>query len=121
MTTAIANADRRTIYSAFRLIEMFRDLHPDIPTQWVSVFLVIAMKPGIYQRDLLKLLDVSQSSISRNVLALSERNRHGGPGLGLILQRRDPFDARQITLHLTPAGMDVVNRVLSIGREQAES
>ncbi|MBD9558448.1 MarR family winged helix-turn-helix transcriptional regulator [Ensifer sp. ENS03] len=116
MTTSLANAEtaRRGIFSALQLIETFRELQHDMPMQTVSVFFVIAMRPGLYQRELLNLLDLSQPSISRNVMALGETNRHGEPGLGLIEQRRDPLDARQFTLHLTPAGKELVNRVLSI-------
>lgn len=116
MTTSLASAEtaRRGIFGALQLFETFRELQHDMPMQTVSVFFVIAMRPGLYQRELLNLLDLSQSSISRNVMALGETNRHGEPGLGLIEQRRDPLDARQFTLHLTPAGKELVNRVLSI-------
>ncbi|MGR9319157.1 MarR family winged helix-turn-helix transcriptional regulator [Rhizobium leguminosarum] len=120
-TTASATENRRGLFKAFQLIELFRDLHPDVPMQTVSVFLIIAMRPSVYQRELLKLLDISQASVSRNVMALSHVNRRGDPGLGLITQQRDPLDARQIRLRLTPAGKELANRVAALGRAKDAS
>ncbi|PZU83088.1 MAG: hypothetical protein DI528_17985 [Shinella sp.] len=118
MSIKITKADKHGLFSIYQIIETFRDLDHDAPMQMVSVFLVIAMRPGVYQRDLIGFVGISQPAVSRHVMALGERNRHGEPGLGLILQRRDPFDARQITLHLTPAGKALVERLLSIGQSQ---
>lgn len=119
MTTAATAASdhKRTLFRTLQFIEKLRELFPDTPMQTVSVFLIIAMKPGICQRDLLKLLDISQSGVSRNVMALGKVNRHGNPGLGLIVQQCDRLDARQVHLRLTPAGKQLVNQLLSIGRE----
>ncbi|MBB4576610.1 helix-turn-helix domain-containing protein [Rhizobium lentis] len=114
MTSAATAHDPRPIlFKAFQFIEKFRELFPDIPMQTISVFLIIAMKPGISQRELLKLMGTSQSGVSRNVMALADVNRHGKPGLGLIVQLRDPFDARQISLGLSPTGKLIVDRVIA--------
>jgi DNA-binding MarR family transcriptional regulator len=99
---------------------MFRELHPEMPMQLASVFLIIAMKPGISQRDLLRLVDISQGAISRNVMALTARNRHGNTGLDLVVQRRDPFDARLTTIHLTASGQQLVDRILTSGHSGRE-
>ncbi|MGR9178452.1 hypothetical protein ACU8OR_23270 [Rhizobium leguminosarum] len=112
-TTTVANDFRPILFKAFQFIEKFRELFPDIPMQTISVFLIIAMKPGISQRELLKLMGTSQSGVSRNVMALGDVNRHGKPGLGLIVQLRDPFDARQISLGLSPTGKMLVDRVIA--------
>lgn len=110
---ATAHDPRPILFKAFQLIEKFRELFPDIPMQTISVFLIIAMKPGISQRELLKLMGTSQSGVSRNVMALANVNRHGKPGLGLIVQLRDPFDARQISLGLSPTGKMLIDRVIA--------
>ncbi|THV25080.1 hypothetical protein FAA97_02430 [Peteryoungia ipomoeae] len=70
-----------------RRIEALRDVRGEMPLQMVSVFLVIAMKPGILQRDLPEIVNLSQSSVSRNVHALSASDGQGKPGLGLVEQR----------------------------------
>ncbi|MEH7909156.1 MarR family winged helix-turn-helix transcriptional regulator [Rhizobium laguerreae] len=114
MTTAtVANDFRPILFKAFQFIEKLRELFPDIPMQTISVFLIIAIKPGISQRELLKLMGTSQAGVSRNVMALGDVNRHGKPGLGLIVQLRDPFDARQTSLGLSPTGKALVDRVIA--------
>lgn len=112
--------DRQGVFNIFQLVETFREIHPEMPIQMATVFLLIAMKPGITQGELLSLMDISQSGISRNVLALCAVNRHGKPGLDLVAQRSAAFDARTSTLHLTVKGQAFLERLLSIGRREAE-
>ncbi|MBB2681894.1 UNVERIFIED_ORG: DNA-binding MarR family transcriptional regulator [Rhizobium esperanzae] len=115
-TATVADDPRPILIKVFRFVEKLRELFPDIPIQTISVFLIIAMKPGISQRELLKLMGTSQSGVSRNVMALADVNRHGKPGLGLIAQLRDPFDSRQVELRLTPAGVALAKRVAALGQ-----
>ncbi|MDF0695618.1 MarR family winged helix-turn-helix transcriptional regulator [Rhizobium sp. MC63] len=115
-TPTVADDPRPILIKVFRFIEKLRELFPDVPMQTISIFLIIAMKPGISQRELLKLMGTSQAGVSRNVMALGDVNRHGKPGLGLIAQLRDPFDARQVGLRLTPAGIALANRVAALGQ-----
>lgn len=104
---------RRGLFSVFQLMEEFRELHPDMPLQMASILMLIAMKPGINQQSLLGLLDISQSSMSRNVIGLTDRNRHDRPGLNLIVRRADPLDARITNLYLTVMGEQFIDRLLS--------
>ncbi|WP_085857734.1 MarR family winged helix-turn-helix transcriptional regulator [Rhizobium sp. TAL182] len=115
-TATVADDPRPILIKVFRFVEKLRELFPDVPIQTISVFLIIAMKPGISQRELLKLMGTSQSGVSRNVMALADVNRHGKPGLGLIAQLRDPFDSRQVGLRLTPAGVALAKRVAALGQ-----
>jgi DNA-binding MarR family transcriptional regulator len=105
---------KRGMFNMFQLFEALRELHPDMPLQMASIFMLIAMKPGINQQSLLGLLDISQSSMSRNVVGLTARNRRGGPGLNLIVQRTDPLDARSTNLYLTVTGEQFIERLLTI-------
>ena len=116
MTTAATTVKnpKPAVFRTVQLLEQLRELFPDLPIQTISVFLIIAMKPGMYQRDLLKLLDISQAGVSRNVMALGEVNRHGKPGLGLVVQKKDPFDNRQVMLTLTASGKALAERVTAL-------
>lgn len=116
--TDVSSERKRGMYHAFRLLETFRELRPDMPMQTASVFLLVAMKPGISQRELLDLIDISQAGISRNVYALTAIDRHGKPGLNLITQHRNPIDARNTMLYLTSEGDALLTRLLSISRPQ---
>ncbi len=103
---------KKGLLDAFRFVEAFRELRPDIQMHTASVLFLIAMKPGLGQRDLLGLIDMSQANLSRNIYALSAIDRHGKPGLNLIVQHRHPVDARNTMLYLTPEGHAFLARVL---------
>lgn len=95
-----------------RRIETLRELRGEMPLQMVSVFLVIAMRPGILQRDLPEMVNLSQSSVSRNVHALSAFDSQGKPGLGLVEQRIGSLGGRTPALHLTKAGRELARRLM---------
>lgn len=95
----------------FRCTEVLRELNAEMPMQMASVFLMIAIKPGIYQRDLPDVVNLSQSSVSRNVNALAAVTRHGTSGLGLVEQRIGSLGGRTPELHLTAAGKDLVRKL----------
>ena len=97
----------------FRSIEVFRELNAEMPMQTASMFLMVAMKPGVHQRDLPDLLGLSQSSISRNLQVLGNANRQGKPGLGLVEQRIGSLGGKTPELHLTQAGKAMARRLLS--------
>lgn len=102
----------------YRLLESFRELRPEMPMQMASVFLVVAMRPGVQQCDLPDIIGVSQSSISRNVTALTSRTRHGSPGLNLIKRSLDPEGGRSPVLHLTDAGKQMRGHLLNVLAER---
>lgn len=93
-------------------IETLRDLRSEMPLQTVSVLLVIAMKPGILQRDLPEMVNLSQSSVSRNVHALCALDSSGKPGLGLVEQRIGTLGGRTPALHLTKTGRELLRRLV---------
>lgn len=102
------------LLKAFEVINALRVIHPEMPMQMASVFIVIAMQPGIYQRDLPEIIGISQSSVSRNVTALTKKTRHGKPGLGLIVRRHDPEDGRGYELHLSKAGRALAEQLAAL-------
>ncbi|MXN52001.1 hypothetical protein GR158_12790 [Shinella sp. AETb1-6] len=97
----------------FRYTEVFREINAEMPMQMASMFLMIAMRPGIHQRDLGELVNLSQSSVSRNVNALAAVTRHGTPGLGLVEQRIGSLGAKTPELHLSMAGKALIKRLLA--------
>lgn len=103
---------RRGLRELFRTLEVLRELRPEMPIQMASVFLMIAMKPGIHQRDLPDMLGLSQSSISRNITTLAAATKPGAPGLGLVEQRLGGLGWKTPELHLTQAGKALARRLL---------
>jgi len=103
-----------TLQRLIRAAEEFRRLDPDMPTQTALTLLTIASSPGLTVREVQERLGFAPSSASRNVAALSDRNRHGQPGLGLITYRVNPTDYRCKQLFLTPKGQRFINTVINI-------
>ncbi|WLS08899.1 hypothetical protein Q9314_03765 [Shinella sumterensis] len=103
---------KEVLRELYRYTEVLRELNAEMPMQMASVFLMIAMKPGVHQRDLPDLVGLSQSSVSRNVHALAAVNRHGRPGLGLVEQRAGSPGTKTPELHLSAAGKVLVGKLM---------
>lgn len=94
--------------AGLELIEEFRKLNPEMPMQTAAMLLIIAQSPGITTRELMKRLNVAQATASRNAAVLGQVNRHGIPGLDLIVSTPDPQERRRNVYHLTPKGQKTV-------------
>jgi DNA-binding MarR family transcriptional regulator len=94
------------------MVRTFRLQSGEMPMQQVDVLLSIAAKPGIPMAELADATGLAQSSISRNVAALSNYHRSGVPGLGFVEAVIDPREPRRRLLFLTPQGKVFVRRVL---------
>lgn len=95
-----------------RRIEVLREFRATMPIQMVSVFLAVAMKPGVRQCDLTEITGLSQSSVSRNIYALGKFDRHGKPGLDLVEQRSGIAGSKSPELRLTKAGKELAQRLI---------
>lgn len=100
------------LFRIFQFVEVLRDMKPDMELQLASVFMLIAMRQGIGQHDLRRMMDISQGSVSRNVAALTAIDRHGKPGLNFVVQRRHPTDARYTQLFLTDEGHAFLGKLM---------
>ena len=94
----------RALGRVYRIIEEFRKLDPEIPSQAINAFLYIVLHEGCSVKDIGEALNLRQSSASRNVALLSKMHRLGKPGLGLIEAKEDPRDRRWKTVNLTARG-----------------
>ena len=92
----------------WQCINQFRTLNPQFPAQTMQTFLYIAMKhpEEVPSADLAKHLDVSQSSVSRNLMALGKvaRKDNKVPGLALVETWEDVYDRRRKLAGLTFKG-----------------
>ena len=88
----------------YRVIEEFRKLDPEIPSQAINAFLYIVLHEGSSIKDIGEALNLRQSSASRNVALLSKIHRLRKPGLGLVEAKEDPRDRRWKTVSLTARG-----------------
>lgn len=94
-----------------RVINMLRQLSPDMPMQQADVLLQIAMHPGLTMADISKRTGLSQSSVSRNVSAMSKYHRLGKPGLDLVEAAIDPREPRRRLVFLTVNGKAFITKL----------
>lgn len=102
------------MYSLVNLFGVARSWDPDMPFQQVQLLLLVAMFPGITQSELAERLDLSQSSISRNVNALGKIHRLKKEGLDFIEAIPDPKDRRRQIVFLTGKGRTAAEELCKI-------
>lgn len=117
MTTAsdalpsTADASQHALATLSRMVDEFRSLLDAMPAQMVSIFLAVAQRPGIYQRELPAIVGTSQASVSRNLAALSRCDRHYETGLNLIWRSVADDGERSPRVFLTEAGVALSSRL----------
>ena len=62
--------------------------------------------------EMADVLGLAQSSVSRNVAALSDWNRHRTTGHDLVSARENPMDRRQKLVTLTAKGIKLREQML---------
>jgi DNA-binding MarR family transcriptional regulator len=91
------------ISSTIMILNEFRKLDPELPTQIALVLMLIAQKPGISFKELVQQTGLGKSSVSRHIAALSEQY-----GKGLVTFWEDPMDRRGKCAKLTSMGQNFV-------------
>ncbi|WP_238926858.1 bifunctional helix-turn-helix transcriptional regulator/GNAT family N-acetyltransferase [Achromobacter xylosoxidans] len=82
----------------------------DLAPSAVHAIIEIGLQPGIQARDLALVLRLDKSNTSRQVAKLE--------AAGLVARESDSGDARASRLSLTPAGLDLRNRIDQFATEQ---
>ena len=93
---------------------MFRVFDPThFPIHHVLVFLVVAeASPApVTYKAIEEQLDLTNSSVSRTLNALSDLHRSGEPGLGLVDIQRDPGEGRRYVARLTSRGKALARQI----------
>lgn len=107
-------SDETAVLRLIRALEEFRKLDPEMPVQTVLTFLNVAAKEGLSGTELAARVDLSSSSISRNITAFAQVNRFKKPGYDLLDYREDTLgDARRKVVTLNARGRTFLERVLS--------
>lgn len=113
-----ASPDEASAVSALQrgltLFDELRNLDPEIQAQTVTIFLLVASKPGMPMRDLEKLTGLASSSVSRNVAAMGKLHRGGRAGLDILVAKEAPLDRRSKLVFLTPKGHRIAKRLVEI-------
>jgi DNA-binding MarR family transcriptional regulator len=109
-------ADAAKLRALIQICDLFQSAAgPTIPLAMVEAFLLVALYEGASLRDLCRLSGQAQSTLSRHLLDLADRNRKGGPGLKLVGWRHPPEELRRKEYFLTAKGRALRDRLLAPG------
>ncbi|MCW2285622.1 DNA-binding MarR family transcriptional regulator [Rhodoblastus acidophilus] len=100
--------------SAAAVLSVLTQESKKLPLSHYFAFLRIAEQKGTTVGDLVRLMQIDQSTVSRMTDSLSEWGRDGGPGLGLIESIDDPRERRRKVFFLTRKGRERINQLLSL-------
>ena len=90
-----------------RILSLFQLIDPEMPIQMTKTYIQVALahpEPALMS-EMANILGLAQSSVSRNVAALSNWNRHRVVGHDLVTARENPMDRRQKLVTLTAKGV----------------
>ena len=109
-----ANAPK--LRALIKICDVFQEAAgPTVPLAMVEAFLLVCLYEGASLKDLCKLSGQAQSTLSRHLLDLADRNRKREPGLKLVAWRHPPEELRRKEYFLTAKGRALRNRLLSSG------
>jgi DNA-binding MarR family transcriptional regulator len=93
---------------------VFQDeVNEHMPLQLAHTFLMVAMSEGKSLREYADMAGVAQSSMSRRLLDLGQKNRKNEPGYLLIDRMQDPMELRKNIYTLSPKGKLLAAKVVA--------
>ncbi len=84
------------------------------PVHHAEVFLLVAKEGPCTYDAIEKALNLSNSTVSRTVMALGELHRKGYPGHGLLETYSDPAEGRRYLVRLTAKGKALLRQLQAI-------
>ena len=102
-----------------QVLNVLRSQDQDMPIGEAVSLMLIAIGEtkdggGLSGVELETLGQFSRASASRYAKALSDKDRHGNPGLELATYERKPQDDRTKVLRLTPKGHMILSQISNI-------
>lgn len=107
MTTRFSDAAKMV-----RLIQLMRAHDPEMPAQTMETFFLVAQAGELTMQELQAKLGMAQSTISRNVAALSQHPKSGRTeALHLVELFELPSDRRVKVARLAPKGVRLMGQI----------
>jgi DNA-binding MarR family transcriptional regulator len=97
-------SDAASVRAMLRGLDPFFRIRGTMPARQIQAFLLVAEHEGLSVGEYAAKAGASASSMSRNLLDMGERDRHGDEGAGLIEGRENVLNRREKVYHLTPKG-----------------
>ena len=112
----IVSEDQRLLERVNLILNAFKEVDETMPIQIAITFIEVAIHEGCSLTDIWKKTGWSQSTLSRHLLDLGERDRHKNVGLQLVESRRDPAELRKNIYTLTLKGRKLAQKLISLVR-----
>ena len=104
--------DHRQLGTALASFAILSPTH--LPIHFVQIFLVVGERGQVTFQELMGELNLTNSAISRSVMAMGEINRKGSPGFELLETFKDPREGRRFLVRLSPKGKALYRSIQSI-------
>ena len=104
--------DLRQLDAALAAFAVFSPTH--LPIHFVQIFLVVGERGQVTFQELMEELNLTNSAISRSVMAMGEVHRKGTPGFELLETFKDPAEGRRFLVRLSPKGKALYRQLQSI-------
>lgn len=98
----------------FKALDVMREHESDSTALMIQVFLFVGMKDGCRTKEVCDFLGIAQSTGSSILALLGPWRKYQVAGMNFIDMKEDPMDRRKKTIHLTPKGKKVTNRLTEI-------
>jgi DNA-binding MarR family transcriptional regulator len=109
---ALTDAEKNALSNLIAALAPFRILNPNMPMQYVTALILVALKQGESVMEYARITGVSQSLMSRHFADLGDINRHHKEGFNLVEKSCDPMDRRTQQVKLTKKGQRLVEEML---------
>jgi DNA-binding MarR family transcriptional regulator len=109
---SISDDERRSTRGLIAALDVFYELRHDMPARYISSFLLVMEEEGLAVSEYAQRAGVSNSVMSRHLLDIGDRDRHGNPGFMLVSAQRDPLELRRVRVRLTDKGRVIARRIL---------
>ena len=104
--------DFRQLDSALRSFAVLSPTH--LPIHFVQIFLIVAERGQCTFQELMDELNLTNSAVSRSVMAMGDVHRKGGQGFELLETFKDPAEGRRFLVCLSRKGKTLYRQLESI-------
>jgi len=108
----LSDDERAALSNLEAALKPFFKLRTTMPLQYVTAFLLVALKEGQTVAELAGRAGISASVMARHLAHLGQKNRYREDGYDLVESELDPMDRRTKRQRLSAKGQRLVGQLL---------
>jgi DNA-binding MarR family transcriptional regulator len=109
---SITRSDQRALQTLLWALKPLANLQRPMPLPFMTAFLMVALDEGQGVNAYARAAGIHRAAMSRNLHAIGDRARNGGPGLGLVIMQPHPSDPVRSRIVLTRKGRLVAKDII---------